>query len=416
MRRTGQAIIAALSLVGVTAATVGATGTGVAGAAQHQAVAALHQPIKVSFTRPGPAMKAAVPGPHSATYAVRPLVDPKTGAAERAAGATVPTTLYSLVAGQNGQTYDFSVVGGNVTSGSSTTTISAMVIPIIFTFQATGDVYDPTAQNAGCGETQSAVAGLLNGPELKSRRWYAGRTYVGNTEYTDAQIREELWSYTNPHGASPNYHVLLNGNWPGSFDVSWPSSVGAEVDTGTCNALGEIDYNTWVSFVQGTLIPDAVADFGLNSTELPIFQFKNVVMTQNSGSTCCILGYHGSFNLGGNTQTYAVANYETDGQFGTTEDLASTSHEIAEWANDPNGNNPVPPWGHIGQQPNCQDNLEVGDPLSGTVFTVEPTKPGGQVYHLQELAFLGWFYDSNLGVNGWYSTRGTFTSGAALCS
>ena len=70
-----------------------------------------------------------------------------------------------------------------------------------------------------------------------------------------------------------------------------------------------------------------------------------------------------------------------------------------------------PAWGHIGQQPNCQDNLEVGDPLSGTVFTVQPPTPAGQVYHLQELAFLGWFYDSNLGVNGWYSDRGTFTSG-----
>ena len=70
-------------------------------------------------------------------------------------------------------------------------------------------------------------------------------------------------------------------------------------------------------------------------------------MTQNSGSTCCILGYHSSFDSGGNTQTYAVTDYSTDGQFGTTEDLASSSHEMAEWANDPFGNNPVPRRGAI---------------------------------------------------------------------
>ena len=416
MRRTGQAIIAALSLVGVTVATVGVTGSGVAGAAQHQAIAAQHGAVKVSFTAPGRALKAVVPTPSDVRYAVRRLVSQKTGDAVGVTGTTVPLTNYNITAGQNGQNYTISIVGGNVTTGTGSTAISAEVIPVIFTFTATGDVYNPTVQNASCGETQSAVSGMLNGPELKSRRWYAGKTYVGNGVYTDAQMREEFWTYTNPDGASPNWNLVLNGHSTNGFDVSVASSVGTEVDTGTCNAMGEIDYNSWDSFMQSTLIPDAVTDYGVGPTTLPIFEFKNVVMTQNSGSTCCILGYHSSYVAGGNTQTYAVTDYVTDGQFGSTEDLASSSHEIAEWANDPFGNNPVPPWGHIGQQPNCQGNLEVGDPLSGTVFTVQPPTPGGQVYHLQELAFLGWFYDSNLGVNGWYSTRGTFTSGATLCS
>ena len=54
--------------------------------------------------------------------------------------------------------------------------------------------------------------------------------------------------------------------------------------------------------------------------------------------------------------------------------------------------------------------------MTGHVFTVQPTTPGGMAYHLQELTFMGWFFDNNFGVNGWYSTRGTFTSGATLCS
>jgi hypothetical protein len=415
MRRTGQAVGGVLSLVAAGILTT-AMSTATASAGQHSAIGpGDHPTVKLNLTRSGPPLKAAVPGPHSAHYAVGHSEAGRSPFVPEA-GTTVPTTLYSLVAGQDGNTYDFSILGGNVTAGAGTTSVSTLVIPIVFTFTATGDVYDPTAQNSSCGETQTAISGMLNGPEFQKRLWYAGRTHVGDTQYTDAQMREELWSYTNPGGASPNFHVLLNGSWPGSFDVSVSSSVSAEINTGTCNALGEVDYGTWDSFVQGTLIPDAYADFGLTSTELPIFLTKNVVFTQNSGASCCILGYHNAFTYNGNTQTYSTSDYVTDGEFGGTTDLAASSHEIAEWANDPFVNNPTPSWGHTGQVSGCQGNLEVGDPLSGTVFTLHPTRPGGQTYHLQELAFLGWFYDANLGVNGWYSTRGTFTTGATLCS
>jgi len=415
MRRTGQAIIAALSLVAVTIST-----TGVAGASQQ------HPLIATQMKGSGPPLKAAVPGPHSARYAVAPFGATKNKPLVGAdlEGTTVPSTLYSVTAGQDGNSYNFYVVGGNVTSGSSTTNITTLVIPVVVTFAATGDSYDPRSQNSSCGETQSALSGTLNGPIFKKRPWNEGRTAVGSTQYTDAQIREELWTYTNPHGSSPNYHVFLNASSPGAFGASIPSSLGAEINTGTCNALGEVDFNAWDSFVQGTLIPDAVSDFGLTSSMLPVFLLKNVVLTQNSGSSCCILGYHNAFNTNGNTQTYSTSDYVTDGEFGSTQDLAPTSHEIAEWANDPfvtvtgpgGEGNPTPSWGHIGQVSGCQSNLEVGDPLSGTVVTILPTRPGGQTYHVQELAFLGWFYDSNLGVNGVYSTKGTFTSGATLCS
>ena len=39
----------------------------------------------------------------------------------------------------------------------------------------------------------------------------------------------------------------------------------------------------------------------------------------------------------------------------------------------------------------CQANLEVGDPLTGT--NIAPiTMPKGFTYHLQELAFVSWFF------------------------
>ena len=92
------------------------------------------------------------------------------------------------------------------------------------------------------------------------------------------------------------------------------------------------------------------------------------------------------------------------------------SHEVAEWMDDPNTSNPVPPWGGEGQvpSPNCQANLEVGDPLTGT--DVSPVTLGGFAYTLQELAFFSWFYGGpSLGSGGNYSNNGKFTGFAIAC-
>jgi hypothetical protein len=90
------------------------------------------------------------------------------------------------------------------------------------------------------------------------------------------------------------------------------------------------------------------------------------------------------------------------------------SHEIAEWMNDPTGVNPTPPWGNIGQVSGCQANLEVGDPLSGTLEIPSDT---ATVYRVQDLAFKSWFYHDSpsIGANGWYSLFGTFRSSALPC-
>jgi hypothetical protein len=81
--------------------------------------------------------------------------------------------------------------------------------------------------------------------------------------------------------------------------------------------------------------------------------------------------------------------------------------------NDTNTANPVPPWGHIGQQPGCQNNLEVGDPLSGTLAPPIFNPANGFTYHMQELAFFSWFYGApSVGVNEWFSDNGTFLQDA----
>jgi hypothetical protein len=64
----------------------------------------------------------------------------------------------------------------------------------------------------------------------------------------------------------------------------------------------------------------------------------------------------------------------------------------------------------------CQNNLEVGDPLTGIdIPTV--TMPNGFTYHLQELAFSSWFYGvPSIGSGELFSDHGTFkTDAGPIC-
>ena len=59
----------------------------------------------------------------------------------------------------------------------------------------------------------------------------------------------------------------------------------------------------------------------------------------------------------------------------------------------------------------CQNNLEVGDPLTGTA-PISIAASNGFTYRLQELAFFSWFYGApSIGVNGWFG-NGTFLKDA----
>jgi hypothetical protein len=156
----------------------------------------------------------------------------------------------------------------------------------------------------------------------------------------------------------------------------------------------------------------------LTPTSLPLFLFSNVVLYEGSPANCCVLGYHNAFSNRSHHsafQTYAIADFDTTGAFPGAFDVATMSHEIAEWIDDPTGSNATPAWGHIGQVAGCQSNLEVGDPLSGTKFAI--TMANQVTYHVQDLAFFSWFYHQtpSIGADGAYSLFGTFTSPAPFC-
>jgi hypothetical protein len=145
----------------------------------------------------------------------------------------------------------------------------------------------------------------------------------------------------------------------------------------------------------------------------------NVVFFEGSISNCCILGYHSAFNdpaYGNAFHTYATVEFDTSQTFTGVSDVSVMSHEVAEWMDDPAGNNPTPSWGNIGQVSGCQANLEVGDPLSGTLSQIYMSK-NKYTYHVQDLAFTSWFYGQkpSTGVNGWFSFLGTFLTPALPC-
>lgn len=137
-----------------------------------------------------------------------------------------------------------------------------------------------------------------------------------------------------------------------------------------------------------------------------------------------MLGYHGAY--GSPLQVYSPGEFDSTQIFGTaSQDISVETHEMGEALNDPTVNNIVPAWGNIGQVSGCQNNLEVGDPLTGTQNP--PITLNGFTYHPQELAMYSWFLRPNrmmqpiagvtgdTGVPGWYSTNGTFTSYQQVC-
>jgi hypothetical protein len=343
---------------------------------------------------------------------------------QAASNKTIP--LWSHTAHAGGISYKFQMVGKNPlnTLANPSTTIKTVIIPVIFTFKDVGSnvvgTSDPTVVDPNCSPTGSAVAMVKNSPVFKNLKdFHAGAgPKLGTGQYVDLFQRASFHKQTAASGINPDYHVTLNPVMGPTFSKTQLSGTWASA-SGTCGGtLFAIDINTWDTYLQNTLFPQlATAGFGPNT--FPLFLFYNVVMYDGSSSNCCILGYHSAFDnpsFGNAFQAYGISDYEVSGAFDPagTSDVSVLTHEVAEWMDDPTGVNPTPDWGHTGQVTACQNNLEVGDPLSGTIKPI--TMPNGFTYHVQDLAFWPWFYDGNApfkvtkggNTHPWFSMYGTF--------
>jgi hypothetical protein len=192
---------------------------------------------------------------------------------------------------------------------------------------------------------------------------------------------------------------------------------GSGIVSGTgCSQLGIVGNTAFRAFVS-TLIPIYQAGGVISPTKFAVFLMNNVVLSRTDPPTvtaCCVFGYHGA--TGSPAQTFGVMDWDTTGVLGggAVIDAAGASHEIGEWMNDPLGTNPTPTWGNIGQISGCRSTFEVGDPLTGTNMPVITLN--GYDYHLQELAFISWFYGTvPFSAGGTFSSNGTFGGPAQPC-
>src|ERR1700739_3037742 len=360
-----------------------------------------------------------------------------TTSAGTAAAATpgLPLWTFNVDSNRDGNEYTGVMVGTSpFDGGSGQTSVATQVVPIVIrthtigTTVSTAGIIATTRGNSTFNPTQNDRACLgsrnnnpfrlfLQSPLVQPADFNYGGTDVGTTQTTDAFQRANFWKVINRE----SYHVTLGPVT--SFDpivIDIPAASGLALATTSlgppafCAPMGIIDINLFDLILNNNVLP-ALAARGVNHGTFPIFFLHNVVMSigdpTNLGN-CCVLGYHGTGNADP-TQTYSPLDFDSTGLFGVSGlDTAVASHEIGEWMNDPLGNNPTPPWGHTGQVGACQNNLEVGDPLTGTEAP-RIAMPNGFTYHLQELAFFSWFYTSrSVGVNGWFSDNGTFLTDA----
>lgn len=346
-------------------------------------------------------------------------------------GVTVPYWSTKITSPLDGKTYQVSMVGGSPYAATPTNT-TVTYVPIVLRININGFVFDPTL-DANC-DSRSASGRFFASPLFYPAKFSSNGVGVsgsaGAIQLESAFQRANFWDAVK--GAAYGVTLAPSRSKPIVLDytadpVTYPGDVVLGVRSrcvpGQTNALGVMDINEYDAVVQ-----QIAAQFA-KPNQIPVVLAYNVVLDEGypANETCCIIGYHNAIPVTGGTQLYAVGTYVDPGIFtgphGATEvsDISAWSHELAELIDDPfvqgiegapGGlkNDLTPAWGHVGQVPHCQDNLEVGDPLTGSYFAVKGDE--GFVYHYQDLAFHDWFYrTASTSTGGSGSFKGLFAGG-----
>jgi hypothetical protein len=345
----------------------------------------------------------------------------------------LPTFSYSIVSSRDGNTYTGTIVGRSPFShGKTTTTIPTQVIPLIITINdgVSTVTYDPTIVDPCVTPGTHTDVDVITGSPIftaPAAAWTMGGVNVGVGQYIDASQRAQFWSLV----AGTPYHLVLSETTLAAQSLSFNSTHGtnylaSSLIAGKCGHVGVININDLDAAVQNIITGPLAGT--ITTGTFPIFLTQNVVSAETGHSifvNCCVLGYHSGLTIGPNLQIYSPFSLDSSGIFGG--DVSTLSHEMGEAINDPTTNNPTPLWGGIGQvQPSptaarCQGNFENGDPLSpgfptGPFETPFTVAQNGLTYHMQELAYISWFYGTpNLGTAGFYSNNSTFTGFAKVC-
>ncbi len=359
----------------------------------------------------------------------------------------LPIGLYSIV-GYDGATYQGEVVGRSpFARGARTTSVQVVVIPVIVKTNGTGGPFtsDPTSADAGClGGTNTAMSLTLASPMLNTppTPFTMNGVTVGGLTFGDAHLRGEFWNLISPAGNAFHLALPFITGATQTLDATGQTTVNASTLsyggthcgalTGTTNNQGKLSYIN-INYLD-PILQGYITTLGLTPNQFPFFVIYRTVIANGPANTvnnCCILGYHNnelnSSSIQDPGQTYGIALFNTGDIFGNNTSVMA--HEVGEWINDPGGVNPTPVYSS-GQTASCanggQNNLEVGDPLSGLSLDHQVSMPNGVTYYLQELAFFSWFYNADhagsLGAgtcaglgSGCMSSNGTFKGPAMAC-
>lgn len=319
------------------------------------------------------------------------------------------------------------IVGGCPQNGA-TTNVPTIIVPVVFNLNSGVLVFSPNATDPGClGGANTGLNLFLNSPLISTGHAFTlNGENEGNVQYIDAFTRAQFSTIKgagynvnlSPVSVGPTLTVSVTGAPNINGDAfNFTGQCGTNpAPTNAAGDLGVVNINFLIPILQNYITANAIP-----STTFTYFLLYNTVISNGDSrnlNNCCILGFHSTSGAGPNT--YGIGDFEGRNQtlFGGTADVSVSAHEIGEWLDDPFVNNtaaPVTPWGGIGQVGGCQSNLEVGDPLSGTL--IPAVALNGFNYHLQELAFFSWFTHDNpsLGAGGKYSDNGTFGGFAKAC-
>lgn len=363
-----------------------------------------------------PAASSAAPGglqtfkPGHALYQVGVHTRVTSAEAAKAAFATSTFPQFTSNVTVGATSYQYTLAGMNpaVPVTNATSTIQVDLIPLVLKFGSSLK-WDPTAADS-CDPGVSALTRFKKSPLFASQAQTWDGVALGSHQLTDEQMRAEFYHYVAT--VNPTYNTNFKFVVMSKKTINVPVLYRAAAPISCGNGyLGATDINWLDPYLQTHVIPSIS---GIGPNVVPFFLVHNFVEYITTTLNCCVIGYHNAYNVTTGVQTYGLADYDNSGAFSGFGDIAAPTHELGEWANDPYTTNPTPSWGMIGQVTGCQNNLEVGDPLSGTTFA---DTFNGFTYHPQELAFFSWFYDQSptVGLPGWYSDQGTFTTFAAPC-
>jgi hypothetical protein len=340
------------------------------------------------------------------------------------------------------------LVGNNPFSGGGgpNTSVKTFIVPLVlkvhqvatdFSVDANGYLtmagikdqdatFDPTKPAAAClGPKNNVPFNLaVQSPVFQDTHWNFGGTDLGNTQYIDALQRASFWNAT---GEDPgNYHLRLNTQTLPPVVIDFPAGSGIGLPQSSsflgyseCAPAVLVDFSLFDEYLDFVVIPQLASSYGVSSSNFTMFIAGNAlwgaVIGQLPYFEAEAAGYH-SYGSIDPAQTYGVTQFG-DENFWDWPDAAPMSHEVSEWANDPQGTNQVQLYNvHAAYNPtgpvSCQSNYETGDILAG--FFMPPIKgKNGYTYTVQELAFFSYFYGGpSIGVNGWYSSNNTLTADA----